>query len=124
MNRRYGSYSHRDAERYCQLCVSVARGEAEDETINEACEHQEQIRSAVLSTLRRLANDGEVDGISNANLAIEIGRKQPELRPTQSCVGWATKFLEEQGEIAKVANFVPGTRMRRPNGYRVTAGQG
>ncbi len=80
----------------------------------------EQVRAEVLRTLQSLAVDGLVDQISNANLAITIGKEHPELRPTQSCMSWATGELEKRGEIAKIVNFIPGTRMRQPNGYRLT----
>lgn len=113
------AYTHFDAERSCRLCVPVARGTASDETRNEALEHQGKIQSEVLRVLNGLAVDGEVDQISNANLAIAIGSERPELRPTQSCMSWATGELEKNGQLVKVPNFVPGTRMRRPNGYRV-----
>ena len=121
MNKAHGSYTHKDAERRCRLCVEVARGKADDATLSKALDHLEQIRAEVLRTLQSLAVDGLVDRISNANLAITIGKEHPELRPTQSCMSWATGDLEKRGEIAKVVNFIPGTRMRQPNGYRLTA---
>ena len=112
-------YTHSQAERACRLCVPVARGKADDETMSQALTHQEQIRSEIVRVLGGLAVDGVVDQISNANLAIAIGNEKPELKPTQACIKWATGELEQEGALEKIQNFIPGTRMRRPNGYRL-----
>lgn len=119
MPQKNRAYTHFDAERACPLCVPVARGLADDDTRTRAMAHQQEIRSEILSVLSEMAVDGVVDQISNANLAIAIGNRKPVLMPTQSCISWATGELEEAGQISKILNFTPGTRMRRPNGYRL-----
>ncbi len=120
MTQKNRAYTHFDAERACPLCVQVARGLADDDTKARALAHQEEIRSEILSVLSDMAVDGLVDQISNANLAIAIANRKPELMPTQSCISWATGELEKAGQLSKIPNFVPGTRMRRPNGYRLS----
>ena len=86
MTQKNRAYTHFDAERACPLCVQVARGLADDDTKARALAHQEEIWSEILSVLSDMAVDGLVDQISNANLAIAIGNRKPELMPTQSCI--------------------------------------